>query len=296
MQNTAILIDSTIKLDDDLLEKYDVFVVPLSINFKNVSYKEKGDLGKLTQEIFDKIQAEKEIPKTSQPAVQDFLNIYKEIESKGFTKILGFFLSSNFSGTFQGAINARNIYQENSSLEIRLYDTHSVAQIASPPIQEVLEQFSQNENSTDDQVENIFLKYSDNTTIFLLVSSLDYLALGGRINAKVAAIGNLFGITPILTIKDGIISEFAKCRSQKAAYKKIFDLFEKDTQNEKSDFKGGVLPAKGVKSPHKISHQLEKIANKKNASFSKLNTSELTPVISSHTGPGSIGICWIKVD
>lgn len=297
MKKIGILIDSTFIIEQSYIKKNNLYVIPLIINFKDTSFKNVGDVDKLTSKIFEKVQKDKEIPKTSQPSTQEFLDVYNDMIKAGYEKILAFHLTKNLSGTYQGSVSAANIIKdENENIDISVYDTLNVG-ISSIAVKEIITEINKEGDITDDKIQNILNYYSDNCKILLSVDTLEYLSLGGRIKPSVAALGNLFGISPILQIKKGEILEFAKVRTQKKAYQRILDEFEKDiTNNENKKFIIACTHVLNEKNSQKMRHLMIKILKKKNVKYEDSTFASLSPVLGIHTGPGAIGISWTMVD
>lgn len=292
MKKTAILIDSTVTCPPEFLKKNDVHIVPLTINFDNATFKEQGDLNLLMKEVIEKIEREKVMPKTSQPSAQDFLEEYQKIIDKGYLRIYAFHISGKLSGTVQGSkVAAQMIQEENPEIEIEVFDTINAAQVSGIAVVEIAKYLNLGKDLTKDQIQEVLEYYSHESNTLLSVANLDYLALGGRIKPAIAAIGNLFGIKPLLQIKDGEILEFAKVRSNKKAYKKMLELFEKEINENDDDYFYGATHVMEEKTARKIMQSMEKLIGDRGETFPLL---PLSPVIGNHTGPGAIGFLYVK--
>lgn len=289
MQKIGILVDSTITFDEQYIKDNNIYIVPLYLNFDNASFQEKGDINKLTEEIVSRIRTNKEIPKTSQPSAQDFLNKYEEMIEDGCEKIFAFHLSSKLSGTMQGSkIAADMIMEKNPKIEINVFDTLATSYIASYMIIDVIDQIKHGLQITKKEVQNIIDYYIDNTKAIFCVDNLDFLSYGGRISSKMAAVGNLFGIKPILALQNGEIVEFDKVRSQKKAYKRLLDEFYKEVDNlGAKEIQFSVIHVLNEKDAYKIAQMMEKKSGKKADTITYLST-----VISNHVGPGTIAIVY----
>lgn len=92
----AILVDSCCDVPEEFLEKYPIYVVPLRINYKEVSYRDRIDIS--PEEIYEKLKLE--IPTTSLPEYGDAQEVFENIINDGYNKIISISISSNLSGTF----------------------------------------------------------------------------------------------------------------------------------------------------------------------------------------------------
>lgn len=289
MKKTAFLVDSTIVLSEDLRKREDIFVVPLSISFEAVSFKEIGDMMELTHEVTARIDKEKKIPKTSQPSVQDFIDVYEKIISGGYERIIGLHISSVLSGTIQGSQNAANIVkEEHPEIEIELYDTLLTSTPALFSLTDIIEEFDAGNELTSREIEEIVEHYRDSIEVLFLVDNLDYLSYGGRIKPAVAAIGNLFGVKPILQLKDGAIIEYDRVRSQKKAFELMIDKF-RDKREGDETMRFAVVHMLAEKNAWKLLNVLNKISGEKRSEFDII---PLSPVIGNHTGPGTVGMMF----
>lgn len=298
MKKTAILIDSTFLMEREYIKENNIYTIPLNVNFHNATFKDGVDKENLLEEIFTKINKDKEIPKTSQPAVQDFLNIYENIKADGYERIISFYMTSKLSGTYQGAVNAANIYmEENKGIEIESYDSLNVS-ISTIAVKDIINYYNITGHISKETIEEKLEYYKENTKVLLVVDSLEYLALGGRISSSVAAIGNLFGIKPLLEIKDGEILEYSKVRSEKKAYKKILEVFEEEVlKNKDKIFMIGSCHVLEYKKSKKMLNNMKKILENHQVKYEESFLDSLGAVIATHLGPKSIGIGWsIKND
>ncbi len=292
---TAILIDSTFAKSDKQINDNSLYIIPLTINFENTTYTDKGDIDKLIEEIFNKIKEEKTLPTTSQPATGEFVDVYNSIVKDGYNRIIAFHISSKLSGTVQGSLTAaKMVMEENENIQIDVFDSLNVC-ISSIAIKEIAKELKYVNDLSNKKIQEILEYYSKNTKTLLSVDTLEYLAIGGRISSSVAAIGNLFGIKPLLEVKEGEILEFSKARSQKKAYQKMLETFEEDIlSDKKAIYQISVLDALNKKSAKKLYLMMIKILEKNKIEYEEGYLSTLSPVIANHTGPGSVGISWSK--
>src|SRR5690625_8027623 len=93
----AIVTDSTAYIPDDLLTKHNIHTVPLSVVFGNESFREEIDI--TTDEFYERMRNEKELPTTSQPAIGTFVDVFEKL-SEDYDEVISIHLSQKFSGTF----------------------------------------------------------------------------------------------------------------------------------------------------------------------------------------------------
>ncbi len=287
---TAILIDSSFYMGKEAIEKHGFYVIPLYVNFENISYREvQYDLNQ-TKEVFERIKQEKNLPTTSQPSAQDFIEKFSAIEKDGYDRAIVLTISSKLSGTVQGAMVAADMYKEEyGDLNIEVYDSLNVAQPGALAAIEIANQVVKNPEVSSEKIKDIISFYSKEAKIYLMVDTLDFLAYGGRISGTIAAIGNIFGIKPILEVKEGEILEFAKVRSVKKGYKTILDQIEKTVPNIEAEY---YIVSTHVQA-EKEAKKLFKVVNEQFVNpDSAFGNFQLGPVVGIHVGPGAVAIGW----
>ncbi len=294
MSKTAIVIDSSTYCTKDFVQKNNISVVPLTVNFENVTYTEGVEDLDTVIEIFNRVEEVSKLPTTSQPSASEFLKVFEDLKTQGYERILVFTITSKLSGTFQGAVSASKMFlEENTGVAIELFDSLNVGPAAAIVVQEVVERFNNGQDISNEKINEIVNFYADNVTLFLLVDTLDYLSFGGRISPSIAAIGNLFGIKPVLRIDAGVFSEHAKCRSTKKACLEIQKEFETNLIADGEEylvFSGHSNAAKELKKLAKVvtSNIDEKV------NLTVIDPIVLGPVVSNHVGPGALGIGFTK--
>ncbi len=293
MKRIALLIDSTFIVSDKYLKQNNIFVIPLSVNFSDITFIENKSEKSLLDDIIKKIKKDKTIPKTSQPSTEEYIQTYKKIKDAGYDEVIGLYISSNLSGTYQGAINAQKIFEEeNPEFTIRNFDSLNVV-LSIFALKDIVDYINENEEITDEYILKKLKFYEENAMVLLSVDTLQYLALGGRISPSIAALGNLFDIKPLLKIESGKILEYSKVRSSKKAFKKMLEAFEEDVKNNSDKtFYIGVAHLVDEKMAEKLKSQMKKILKINKVNYEEGFFGELGSVIAVHVGPKTVGIGW----
>ena len=121
-----LMADSTCDLSKDIVEKYDIGIAPLRINIGEKTYKDKIDIS--ADDFFKILPDLKELPTTSMPSPEDYLDIiYKSIE-EGYTEFLCICMSSGTSGSYQSAVLAKDyFYESNPGSDIKIHVVDSLS-------------------------------------------------------------------------------------------------------------------------------------------------------------------------
>ncbi len=121
MNNIQIIIDSMIDMPEDILDKYNIIVMPLTIIFGDDEYKDGVDL--TDTQFYEKLSKSKDLPQTSQISPSTFIEVFREVLDKG-KKILCINGSSRASGTFQSAVVAKKSLESD---KIEVFDTMALS-------------------------------------------------------------------------------------------------------------------------------------------------------------------------
>lgn len=278
MKKTVIVTDSTADIPADLVKKYDIRIVPLSVRFGSESYLDGIEIS--AKEFYKRLIESDQMPTTSQPSPADFVEVYDSIRQEfPDCSILSMHLSSGMSGTYQSALLATSLIE--GEADIRVWDSKSAsygfglfvvhaAQLAAEglPVEEIL-------SSTEE--------LRSKRRLYFLVDTLEYLKKGGRIGKASAVLGTLLNIKPILSIDDeGIIFSVDKVRGRKKAIARMIELFKNDLTGI-TNVKVAVGTTADPASVDDFLDQLSAVFTVEETVFS-----DIGPVIGSHVGPGTI--------
>ena len=208
-----ILVDSAsdCKKQDGL---FDCFV-PITVNIDGVEYADGIDLS--ADKFYELQKNAKEFPRTSQPSPQQFVEIFEKIKESG-DELIYLCLSSQLSGTYQGALIAKDMVDYDGIYVVdTLGATHIIGILARYARDLINQGFSAEE--TAQKCENLKSKIN----VFAGVDTLEYLYKGGRLSRASAAVGEIAGIKPIITVSEGKVESIGKCLGKIRAMNFILD-------------------------------------------------------------------------
>jgi DegV family protein with EDD domain len=277
MDNIKIICDSLSDIPMELIEKYDIEVVPLSITFNEKEYIDGIDLTKV--EFYKMLRANDKLPKTSQVTYMAFKNIFEKYISQN-RQIIYIGGSSKTSGTYQSAVMAKNDIKQGS---INTFDSLSLS-IGIGCMVLIAAKLAK-EGKKVEEILNHLKNLRSNASLFFTVETLDYLQKGGRISLSKATIGNMLNIKPILCLEDGLIKPIFQVRGKKQVINKIVDIIKEQHGEDLS--KKQVIVGCGDRDI-----DLEALKKKLNEEFKleELLEVNLGSCICAHTGPGVLGI------
>ncbi len=276
----AVVTDSTAYLTEEERERYNIRMIPLSVNLEDGSYEEEVEI--TASEFYDKVRASKVFPKTTQPPVGKFVELFEEL-AKDYDEVITIHLSSGISGTYQGAIQAGQMVE---GIKVHAFDSEISCSPQGYYVVKAAEMAAQ--GATSDQILSTLEEMRRFMRAYFVVDDLAHLQRGGRLSAAAALVGGLLQVKPVLCFEEKVIVPFEKIRTKKKALRRVEDLLAEDAM------KGGKYIATVI---HANCEQegrewMNQLANTyPNVEF---NLSYFGPVIGTHLGEGSLGLGWVK--
>lgn len=281
MNDLKIVCDSLADVPENLIKRYDIEVIPLTIRINDVEYKDGENLS--NEEFYKLIKEYKEIPKTSQATYIQFKEIFEKYINQG-KKILYISGSSKVTGTYQSAMVTKNDLEG----EIHIFDSLNLSYGCGAQVVTACE-MNEEGKSIDDIIKKLE-EIRNNILVLFAVDNLDYLKKGGRLSASKAVIGSMLSIKPILQMQDGFIVNIDQARGHKKVILKMIDMAKEFVKDDVENKRIGIAHG-----DNEIEFGKLKEAIKNELDFNKFAEAKIGPSIGSHTGAGTIGLCiWNK--
>lgn len=287
MSRVAILTDSNSGISQEEAKEKGLYVLPTPFYINDEIFYEGVDL--TVEEFFAKQAAGADM-KTSMPVVGDLIDRWESLLEE-YDEIVYIPLSSGLSGScntammmaedYDGKVQVVNNQRISVTMKISVYDAKRLADVgkSAAEIKEILE---------DTKFES---------TIYIMVDTLEYLKKGGRITPAAAAIGSMLKIKPVLQIRGEKLDSFAKARTIKQAKQIMMDAIAKDMAEEWNDPTGEntIIAMAHTQNEEEIlkfkEEALERWPNH------DIFVDPLSLVVSTHIGPGALAItCTKKLD
>lgn len=278
--SVKIITDSTSYIPIESRDKYNISVVSLNVILNGKSYREV-DIDNI--EFYKQMVETGEIPTSSQPSIEELLDIFKKEIIEG-NEIVGIFLSSKMSGAYSSANLVKSmILEDYPDAKIEIVDSETnCMQMGYEVIQAAR---AAKDGKTIEDVVNEAIKVRENSRFIFMPETLSYLKKGGRIGGASALLGTILQIKPILTVENGVTTVFDKVRTKRRAIDAMVNKVLKDV--EKASL-GEIIV-------HHINCEEEGLQLAKTLE-EKLNVpvkiQYIGPIIGLHVGPGSIGIAY----
>lgn len=222
-----LLTDSVASLTNDVASAESIEVVPLFINDANGEMLDTMDA---TADFYDRLPSMVDhLPTSSQPSQHMLEGIFERAAQAG-DEVLGVFVSSGLSGTFDGALRAaRAVKARNISFRAALIDSKSAGYDEAYAILEAAR--ASRAGKTLEQCAHAACDAIARSRFLFTPETLTYLQKGGRIGSAKALLGNLVKLVPVLTVRDGVPVDIAKVRTQKKVLAAILDRFKADVES-----------------------------------------------------------------
>lgn len=266
---------------DYLKLDYPVKLIRSTLNLGGKEYEDYVDIQ--AKEFYDVIVANPDIDvSTSQTSTGKIASVYESLKDEGYTDVIVVVISSKLSGTYQGALLAKELVP---GINIYVIDSRSVSYGEAFLVIEAIKMIK-NGSKTRDIIDKLE-KIRDNIYIYVLVDTLKYLVKNGRLSAASGFLGTLLKIKPLLHIqRDGSLVPFEKIRTTAKAQQRLLEVIQHDITG-----KNVVMFVAYTNNEDKAKEIKEAILQDRPDLIIELVP--LTPVVGAHAGPGTIGLGYI---
>jgi DegV family protein with EDD domain len=276
MAKITLVTDSTAYLSNEFVAKHGIKVVPLKLNWDNDTFRDNVDI--TAQAFYERLEKSNSIPTTSQPSSGDFLEAFNET-AKTSDALVAVLISSGISGTMDSAMMAK---KEFSKVPLEIFDSKVTAAGLALMLKAVTSAIEKG-NSVDDAIK-MGKRVLDTMAVYFVVDTLKYLHKGGRIGGAAAFLGSALDLKPILFLShEGKIEALEKVRTKKKAINRLIDLAVDKAGGKKAYV--GIMQANALEGALAIKAELEKRMD-----MAEIEIFELSPVVGTHAGPGTLGI------
>ena len=202
-----VVTDTTADLPASLAADLGIKVVPQYVRFGDQVYR---DLVEITyDQFYHRLQNEPVHPSTSQPSPKDFVDIYKSI-IPAKDGILSLHLSKKLSGTYDSALQAKQLMTKEAVIEV--IDTQSVSMGLG--LLAIMAARMAKQGATLNEITRAVNDAAQRTRLLGIFDTLKYLAAGGRIGKAKALLGSILSVKPVLTVKEGELHPAGQVRSR----------------------------------------------------------------------------------
>lgn len=217
MSRVYIVTDSTADLTEEEVKQFEISIVPMNISIDDENYIDGVTITK--GEFKQKMIESAELPKTAQPSIGRFVEVYDELGKNG-DSVISIQMMRSISGTVDAARQAADITETNVTVVDSDFTSRSMGMIVKEAAK------AAQEGKSVQEILDIVEDAKKRTTLYLTVVNLDNLIKGGRISQLMGMFSNLLNIKLFLQVINGKIEIIQKGRGLKSLQKKYDEIFE----------------------------------------------------------------------
>lgn len=279
-EKIALLTDSACDLPNNIIDEYDIKVLPLKIIYPDREYSDRVDIQ--PEEVYSRMP--EEIPTTSMPCLEEIAQIINNLKAEGFTHLLAVHLSSGLSGTYQAV---KLVAKDIDNMVVKVFDTKTLSIGTGWMVLDAARNITKGFNF-DNVVENLS-SLQPKVNVYYVLETLEYLRRGGRIGNVAAMLGQFLHLKPIISVnEEGQYFTFAKAKGRRKSIDKLFQIIEQAV--EEKQIKLAVMHGGAKQEMDKLVERLKQLPN-----ITELIISDISPALGVHTGPGLLGVSYYEV-
>lgn len=273
-----IITDSTSDISLDLQKKLGIEIVSLNVRFGDEEYLDGVNLSK--EDFYKKLAQCEQLPTTAQVNPDKFVEVFSKYTDTA-DEVIGIFISSKLSGTFQSAQIAKKILNnENIYLVDSLSGTFGLALLVYEAIR------MRDGGQSAKEIHSAVEKLTGRLRLYAIVDTLKYLKMGGRLSSSSAFLGTILHIKPILSVENGVIVPVDKKKGQKAAVECIAQKMSEEKPDTRYQVVFGDSDAPDLT-------EMMKSAVSATLAIENSESVAIGTVVGTHTGPGCAGVAYI---
>jgi DegV family protein with EDD domain len=279
----ALVTDSTCDLSQDLIDNYQINMLPININFGENHYLDKITIQ--PEQFYNLLKENKDYPKSSQVNEKSFTNLYSHLASH-YDSVIAIHLSDKLSGTYSSSQKAAQAISKEFNKPISVINSKNLSGALGLIVLRAAKAIA--EGYSHDQVVILSESWVKKLKIFVSVRDIKYLIRGGRLSATKGLIARILNVNPIVSIDEsGKAIVFDKAFNQKANMEKVMGHIKKLYQENKI-WNYIVLHANNPEAAQWYSEKMEALTMKTPASVVNIS-----PIIGANAGIGAASVAFL---
>jgi DegV family protein with EDD domain len=274
----VVITDSSAYIPESALAGLHVAVIPLWLLWDGESLRDGVDI--LPATFYPRLRASQTLPTSSQPTVPEFIDFYQKVGPTADT-IVSVLVSSKISGTIA---NAQTAVDKLPEIDIRIVDSYNSSMGLGHVVLAAARAAA--EGKTADQVVRAAENMRDQINFIFVVDTLEYLHKGGRIGGAKRLMGTALRVKPMLEFRDGQIEPLEQVRTKQKAYARLLEI----AAERLGDRRMAEATVADIDNPRDGDAVAQMVIERFNPKM--IHRSEVSPVVGTHTGPGTIGLAF----
>lgn len=281
MNSIKILVDTGSDLSPEYCEKYDITIVPLSLQIegRTVPDDDRFDAGKYCEYL----KVSPQVPKSAQPSPQTFLDLYEQFSD--YEHIIVITMSSKSSGTHQSAVMARDLFEEAThACRVHIVDSTSTSFAISMLAFHAAEMAAEGKSAAE-----IVARLADDTMhigAYYLVEDISFLIKGGRISSIKGGLLTKMNIKPIIGVRNGIAYNHSNALGFQKGIARLVSLFQNNALAGANVYISHSYCAHKAKLLEDAIHHV--------APDTPVFTSPMRGTMCTHAGPDTVGLFFYQ--
>jgi DegV family protein with EDD domain len=276
MPGVRVITDSACDLTDELALAGGITVVPLTIRFGTEEFADRRDLS--PEEFWRRCRTSPALPETAAPSPGAFRAAFEAAADSGADGVVCITISSGVSATYQSALAGAEAL--GGRLPVRVVDSRSLT-MGQGLLCMAAADLAAGGAGLDEIVRNVE-ELVGRTRVLGVVGTLDHLQRGGRIGGAAALVGSLLSIKPVIEVRGGVVEQESRQRTRARALDYLVEKCRADAPLERVAVCDGAADDVAT-----VVSKLESIDT-----AHPLVVVELGPVVGTHSGPSSVGLCY----
>lgn len=279
-QKIAVVTDSTAYLPPKVREELGIPVIPLNVLWADDVLKDGVDIDPPT--FYERLQEAEIMPTTSQPSAGEFVDFFRAVAEKQETDtVVGVFISSKLSGTVASAETARDML---SDLRIEVVDSLSTSM--GQGFQAMAAAEVARAGGSLEEIREAINYARARLQIIFVVDTLEFLHRGGRIGGAKRFLGTALRIKPLLELESGKIEPLEQVRTKSKALARMLEIGQ-ERLGDQTVSRAAVVHANCLDECLALKGEVQGALDAE-----EIYVSEVSPVIGTHTGPGTLGMAY----
>jgi DegV family protein with EDD domain len=281
LSKIAIITDSTAYIPKEYLEQYQITVIPQVLIWGDQTYQDGVTIQ--PDEFYQRLSTAKVMPTTSQASVVDMQTAFARMLEQDYD-VLGVFISAKLSGTIQSAIQGREALAMGKE-KIEIMDSNSTAMAMG--FQVLAAARAARDGASISECKKVVERARECTGVYFVVDTLEFLHRGGRIGGAQRLLGTALNLKPILALQDGKVEAMERIRTKNKAIDRLIEIIAEQTAG-KTPVRLASLHANAPAEGKDLLDRATKTINPVESIFTSVS-----PVVGSHTGPGTLGLAYM---
>jgi DegV family protein with EDD domain len=279
MAKVSIVTDSTAYIPKEDVDKFQIRVIPLHLHWGEETFLDGVDIQ--PEEFYNRLKQSNINPTTSQPTPAAFKDVFESLLERDH-EIINILISSKLSGTVDSAIQAKSFFPD---APIEIVDSQSAAMAMGFQVLAVARAAA--DGASLDECKSLAEKAITHTGVVFAVDTLEFLHRGGRIGGGARFLGTALKMKPILELKEGRVESVERVRTRKKSLDRLVELVV-ERVGGRTPVRLAALHAAAPDDARWLMEQLSQRLNPTEMAFS-----EVSPVIGTHAGPGTVAVAYM---